>query len=141
MTRYKSRWDASTWTVLAFVLACTIWPIFLDDGWVPVIISGVTLIGIIALLSSIHYAIEGNQLIVYTCGFHESYPIDKIAYVKPTKSMLAAPAASLTHRLEIGFTDRKVLKSAMPIIISPVRQKEFIAQLKSINPNIKTQQP
>lgn len=137
MTRYKSQWDASTWTILAFVLACTIWPIFLDDGWLPVIISALVLVGIIALLLSIHYAIDGNQLIVYTCGLHNSYPINKIAYVKPSKSMLSAPAVSLTHRLEIGFTDRKVLKSAMPIIISPVRQNEFIAELKNINPDIK----
>lgn len=136
MTRYRSLWDGSTWTLLAFVLACTIWPIFLDDGWLPVIISAVVLIGIIALLLSVHYAIDGNELVVYTCGFAKRYPIDKMAYVKHTKSMLSEPAVSLTNRLAIGFTDRNVLKSAMPIMISPVRQDEFIAQLKAINPNI-----
>lgn len=139
MTRYKSQWDGSTWMILAFVLACSILPAILDGSWIGVMISAALLIGIIALLLSIHYAIEGDQLIIYACGFKNFYPIDKIKYVKPTKSVLSAPAVSLTHRLEIGFTDRKVLKSSMPIMISPVNSKEFIAQLKAINPNITTQ--
>ena len=53
--------------------------------------------------------------------------------------MLSAPATSFTHRLAIKFSDRKILKSSMPVIISPDRQKEFMDQLLSINPNIKVE--
>ncbi|WP_290147489.1 PH domain-containing protein [uncultured Duncaniella sp.] len=64
-------------------------------------------------------------------------PIDKIKEIKPTKSVLSSPATSLTHRLAITFTNRKILKSSIPLIISPVRQEEFIRHLLSINPEIK----
>ena len=62
---------------------------------------------------------------------------DKIKEIKPTKSVLSSPATSLSHRLAITFTDRKILKSYIPLIISPVRQDEFIRQLLSVNPEIK----
>lgn len=84
----------------------------------------------------IYYRIDGNELVVYTFFIPTDYPIDKIKSIKPTKSILSAPATSLTHRIAITFTDRKVLKSSMPLVISPVSQEEFIAQLRNINPNI-----
>ncbi|MDE6057550.1 MAG: PH domain-containing protein [Muribaculaceae bacterium] len=53
---------------------------------------------------------------------------------------MSAPATSLTHRLAIRFSDSKVLKSSAPLVISPVRQDEFIAHLTSINPDIKVEE-
>ncbi|MBJ2167192.1 hypothetical protein [uncultured Duncaniella sp.] len=50
---------------------------------------------------------------------------------------MTAPATSLTHRLAITFTERRILKSTTPLIISPVRQKQFINQILSINTEIK----
>jgi hypothetical protein len=50
--------------------------------------------------------------------------------------MLSAPATSLTKRLAISFTDRSVLKSSMPIIISPANRQLFIDTLLAINPDI-----
>lgn len=85
----------------------------------------------------IYYRISVNELIVYTFFMPTSYPIDKIAEIKPTKSVLSSPATSLTHRLAITFTDRKILKSTIPLIISPVRQEEFIRQLLAVNPDIR----
>lgn len=92
---------------------------------------------ILLIFISIYYRIDGDKLVVYQFFIPTAFPIDKIKEVKPTKSVLSAPATSLTHRLAITFTDRKVLKSSMPIIISPVRQEEFIRQLLSVNPKIK----
>lgn len=86
---------------------------------------------------SIYYRIDGDKLVVYTFFIPTAYPIDKIKEIKPTKSVLSSPATSLTHRLAITFTDRKILKSSIPLIISPVRQEEFIQQLLSVNPEIK----
>lgn len=136
-TRYNSLWDGSTWLIIALVAACCIWPMFLDDGILPVIISCVVLAFIIVLFKSIYYKIDGNNLVVYQFFVPSAFPIDKIESVLPTKSIISSPATSFTHRLAIKFSDRKILKSTMPIIISPVRQQEFIAQLVSINPNIK----
>lgn len=136
-TRYNSQWDGSTWFILGLVAVCCVVPYFMDDGIWPTIISLVMLVFVLVTLLSIYYRIDGNKLVVYQFFIPTAFPIDKIKEVKPTKSVLSAPATSLTHRLAITFTDRKILKSSMPIIISPVRQKEFIQQLLSINPEIR----
>ncbi len=136
-TRYNSLWDGSTWLIIALVVACCIWPIFLDDGILPVIISCIVLVSIIVLFKSIYYKIDGDKLVIYQFFVPSEYPIDKIESVLSTKSVLSSPATSITHRIAIKFSDRKILNSVMPIIISPVRQQEFIDQLVSINPNIK----
>lgn len=86
---------------------------------------------------SIYYRIDEEKLVVYTFFIPTAYPIDKIKEIKPTKSVLSSPATSLNHRLAITFTDRKILKSSIPLIISPVRQENFIRQLLSVNPEIK----
>lgn len=135
--RYNSRWDGSTWFILVLVSVCCIVPCFMDDGVLPIIICLVMLVFVLVTFLSVHYRIDGDKLVVYTFFVPTSYPIDKIKEIKPIKSMLSAPATSLTHRLAISFTDRKILKSSMPLIISPVRQKRFIRQLLIINPEIK----
>lgn len=140
-TRYESLWDWSTWLLFVFVGACIIWPIFLEDDktWqiALLITTGVLLVLIAIMFKTIYYRIDGNSLIVYQFFRPMVLPIDKIESVLPTKTILSSPATSLTNRLAIKFSDRNVLKSSMPIVISPVRQTEFIAQLTSINPHIK----
>lgn len=139
--KFNSRWDGSTWFILGFVAVlvgvCSIVPGFTDDGIAPAIICLAVLAFIVVTLLSIYYRIDGDKLIVYSFFIPKAYPIDKIKEIKPTKSVLSAPATSLTHRLAITFTDRKIMKSFMPLIISPVRQDEFIHQLLAINPKIK----
>ncbi|MDE5799829.1 MAG: PH domain-containing protein [Paramuribaculum sp.] len=88
-------------------------------------------------LLSVYYKVDGDQLIVYQFFIPTAFPINKIAEIKPTKSTLSSPAASPKHRIAITFTDRSVLKSRDPLIISPVRPEEFVAQLRSVNPDIK----
>lgn len=98
------------------------------------------LVFVLLTLIGIYYRIDGDKLVVYTFVIPTAYPIDKIKEIKPTKSVLSSPATSLTHRLAITFTDRKILKSSIPLIISPVRQEEFIRKLLTINPKIKCDQ-
>lgn len=136
-TRYNSIWDESTWFILGLIAACCIVPCFLDDGIWPTIICLVMLAFVLVTFLSIYYRIDGDKLVVYTFFIPTAYPIDKIKDIKPTKSVLSSPATSLTHRLAITFTDRKILKSTTPLIISPVRQEEFIRQLLAINSEIK----
>lgn len=137
-TKYKSRWDASTLAVLAVVAASCAWTIFLDDElWLALMICVAVLVFVVLTFAGIYYRIDGDKLVVYSFFVPTAYPIDKIKEIRPSKSVLSAPATSLTHRLAITFTDRKVLKSTMPLLISPVRQSDFIARIRSINPGIK----
>lgn len=136
-TIYNSMWDGSTWFILGLVAVCSIVPCFLDDGILPTIICIVMLAFVLVTFLSIYYRIDGDKLVVYSFFIPTAYPIDKIKEIKPTKSVLSSPATSLTNRMAITFTDRKILKSSIPLIISPVRQEEFIRHLLSINPEIK----
>lgn len=136
-TRYNSKWDGSTWFILGLVAVCCAVPYFLDDGIWPTIICLVMLAFVLVTFLSIYYRIDGDTLVVYSFFFPTAYPIDKIKEIKPTKSVLSSPATSLSHRLAITFTDRNILKSSIPLIISPMRQEEFIRHLLSINPEIK----
>lgn len=138
-TIYRSRWDWSTWLILALVAACCFSTLLVDDDIImPLIVCLSMFVFIVIIYVGTYYCIEGDKLLVYTMFFKQSYPIDKIAMIEPTKSVLSAPALSLIHRIAIRFTDRKVLKSSMPLIISPVRVEEFIQQLKEINPQIQS---
>lgn len=140
-TRYNSLWDWSTWLLLVFVGACIIWPIFLDHDktWqITILATAVVFLMLMAVMfKSIYYIVDGNNLIIYQFFRPTVLPIDKIESILPTTTILSSPATSLANRLAIKFSDRNVIKSSMPIIISPVRQSEFIAQLLSINPHIK----
>ncbi|MDE6228044.1 MAG: PH domain-containing protein [Muribaculaceae bacterium] len=134
---YRSRWDASTWGLLLLVVAGCILPFFFDDdGLMPVLVSVWALIAMVVILRGIFYRIDGKELVVYQFYIPKAYPIDKIAEIIPVKSYLSAPATSFTHRIGIRFSDRKILKSTMLLVISPEREEEFIKQLKTVNPDI-----
>ncbi|MDE6542942.1 MAG: PH domain-containing protein [Muribaculaceae bacterium] len=136
-TCYNSMWDSSTWLMIIVVLAVCTWPIFVKFDIATIIIAAISLLFIFTVFIGIYYRIDGNKLIIYQFFMPTAFPIDKIAEIRPTKSMLSSPATSLTRRLAIKFSDRKILKSTTPLIISPAHQKQFIAHLLSLNPNIK----
>lgn len=58
-----------------------------------------------------------------------------IAEVKKTTGILATAGMSC-RRVSIKFIDRSVMKSAMPLEISPNDRVGFMKQLKEINPAI-----
>lgn len=136
-TRYNSRRDGSTWFMLGLVAVCCLVPCFIDHSIWLITLCLAMLAFVLLTFIGIYYRIDGDKLVVYSFFVPTAYPIDKIKEIKPTKSVLSSPATSLTHRLAITFTDRKILKSSIPLIISPVRQEEFIRHLLSINPEIK----
>ena len=123
--------------MLGLVAGCCLMPFCLDHSLWLVILCLVMLAFVLLTFIGIYYRIDGDKLVVYSFFVPTAYPIDKIKEIKPTKSVLSAPATSLSHRLAITFTDRKILKSSIPLIISPVHQEEFIQQLLSVNPEIK----
>ena len=136
-TKYNSMWDGSTWLMLGLVAACCLVPCFIDHSLWLVTLCLAMLAFVLLTFQGIYYRIDGDKLIVYSFFIPTAYPIDKIKEIKPTKSVLSDPATSLSHRLAITFTDRQILKSSIPLIISPVRQEEFIQHLLSINPEIR----
>ena len=82
------------------------------------------------LLSGMRYIISENKLYLKNwfipCG---STNIVNITSVKRSYNPLSSPAASL-KRLHIRITKHQ------PWLISPVREQEFIKDLKAINPDI-----
>ena len=123
--------------MLGLVAVCCLVPCFLDHSLWLVILSLAMLTFALLTFIGIYYRIDGDKLVVYSFFVPTAYPIDKIKEIKPTKSVLSSPATSLSHRLAITFTDRNILKSSIPLIISPMRQEEIIRHLLSINPEIK----
>lgn len=135
---YKSRWDASTWGLIALSSVCCLLPLFFDDdGLWPIVVCCAVTLSLIVIMLSVYYRIDGNHLIIYQFFIPQAFPINKIEEIFPIKTYLSAPATSLTHRIGIKFSDRKILKSTMPLVISPAKQEEFIAQLLAINPQIR----
>ena len=143
MTYYKPKIDGWFWTLI-FVLTFTLLMVssISEDGlsW-PGIVAICVFIAIVLILiwliTTVKYAIRGTELGIRNLAYKwEWLPIEKIESVKPVKSILAGPALSF-NRLSIKFSDRKVLRSTMPLEIAPKEVENFIKALKSINPKIK----
>lgn len=136
-TVYKSKVDWWVYALLILVIAvCLVGPLYGGDNGVWIILP---LLGVLAMMvfgmSGVKYEIRGNQLGVRNLYRWTWVPVDKIAEVRKTRGGLATAAMS-ADRVSIYLSDRNVLRSSMPIIISPENRDEFIADLKSINPDI-----
>lgn len=130
MMIYKSKVD--TWLVAATagVVAATIVPCMLGGfSWTGLCIGMFTFILVEAALFGIRYEIANGKLRVSCCRFQiDSLDISKITSIKPTRTIISAPAASI-DRLEIRAGRRVV-------VISPRDKAAFIRHLLEINPGI-----
>ena len=143
MTYYKPKIDGWFW-ILIFVLTFTLLMVcsISEDGlfWPGIIVICVfffIVLFLIWIITTVKYAIRGKELGIRNLVYKwEWLPIEKIESVKPVKSVLAGAALSF-NRLSIKFSDRKVLRSTMPLEIVPKDEKVFIEKLKEINPEIK----
>jgi hypothetical protein len=88
------------------------------------------LLSMIYLVTSTHYIIDGNRLII-KLGFltYRTIDIQTILKISETNNPLSAPAASL-DRLEINYTKNNT------ILISPKLKTEFIEQIRLLNPQV-----
>ena len=115
----------------------------LIDGevfWVGLIIGVWLAVMEIVMFASVKYQICEGKLGIRNFFYKwEWFPIEKISEVKKSSGILSAPALS-TKRISIKFSDKKFLKSSMPLEISPKDRDGFIAQLLRINPNIVVKQ-
>jgi len=122
--------------IIAFILAifipCTI-PIIKHMIIPGMIIMGGTFLFMVFLFGGMRYIISGDKLLVKIWIIPSgSVKIADIISVERSYNPLSSPAASL-KRLRIGL--RKSAKFPY-MLISPVREKEFIEELKKINPDI-----
>lgn len=135
-TIYKSKIDLWIWAVLMFVLV-VIFVIAISCAWWFTLIYGVGILGSILVgVFGCWYAIDGDNILVYQFFMPRKYPVDKIREVRYCKGILSMSALSAI-RLAIKFTDRGVLKSYIPLEISPLDRDGFVAQLLAIKPDIK----
>lgn len=87
---------------------------------------------IMYLLYDTNYTISQGNLKVHS-GFivNKNIPISEIISIKKTDSILSAPAASLTDRIEVFYGNSK------SIVISPIDKQGFVKELLKQNSDIK----
>lgn len=117
---------------LVIFIPCTI-PMIKHMTIPGLFIMGGSFLFIVILFTGMRYIISGDKLFVkignIPCG---SVKITNIISVERSYNPLSSPAASL-KRLSISLGG----KAKFPyMLISPVREKEFIEELKILNPNI-----
>lgn len=137
-TVYKSKIDWWVPAVVVITMAVAfIGPIIDGEIFIVGIIIAVLLGTLeIVMFASVKYKIYDGKLGIRNFFYKwEWFPIDKISKIKKTSGILSAPALS-TKRISIKFSDKKILKSSMPLEISPEDRDGFIARLKEVNPSI-----
>lgn len=90
-------------------------------------------------VTGVKYKICNNRLGIRNFYRWTWIPIDKIASVEKLHGVYVQGPVSATlslDRVRITLSDRNVLKSSMPVDISPKDRDAFIIRLKEINPHI-----
>ena len=118
--------------ILAIFIPCTI-PMIKHMIIPGLLIMGGTFLFMLFLFVGMRYIISGDKLFVKIWTIPSgSVKIADIISVERSYNPLSSPAASL-KRLRIGLGK----KAKFPyMLISPVREQEFIEALKAINPDI-----
>lgn len=119
---YRSKVDFWLLAVIYAVIIASVVPIGCS-GYVAVSII-IAAVPITFYLFNIRYVIRGTSLIVKDGLFSHAYDINDIQSIKPTHTLLSAPAASL-DRLEISFTHDS-------LVVSPKHKDDFISQLREV---------
>ena len=126
---YRSKVDLWLLLFIYAVIIASVVPIGCSgDVLKSVILAAILLAPITAYMFNIKYIIRGSSLIVRIGLFSYVYDINDIKSIKPTHTLLSAPAASL-DRLEINFTHDTV-------IVSPKHKDDFIRQLREVAQDI-----
>lgn len=132
---YRSRVDWWVWVVMAVFLGI-VWFSAFGMPWfyVAFVGGGMTLLCVL-LMFGCRYEIVGEDLVIYQFFYPTRLPIRGISMVKKSSGYLTT--AGMSHlRVSIYFSDRSVMKSAMPVIISPADRDGFIKKLCEIHPSI-----
>ncbi len=103
-----------------------------EKDWIIFVILIFTIAFIMYLLYDTNYIVTEGNLKVHS-GFivNKNISISKIKAIKKTDSLLSAPAASISDRIEVFYENSK------SIVISPNDKHGFIEELLKRNSNIK----
>ena len=126
MTVYRSKVDVWLVALSVGIMAAACVPGLFFGALTACLLS---LALVVSVMFSIRYEISGDKLRVVCCWiFIETFDIHKITSVKPTRTIISSPAASL-DRIEVRAGRRSV-------VISPRSKHQFVKQLLDINPSI-----
>lgn len=135
-TVYHSRVDRWIWPVGAVVLSLLI----VNAVYSPWHLAMIQTVGVlswpIVMIFGVKYAIEGDELLVYQYFRCRRLPVAEIREVTYSRGYTNCVGLS-RFRLTIDFrNNHDVLKSCLPLAISPVDRDAFVEQLLTINPDI-----
>ena len=123
--------------VLAIFIPVSI-PIIQNKVYQGMYVLGGTFFLLMFLLSGIRYIISGSKMLL-KIWFIPGWSVDiiDIRSVERSYNMISSPAGSL-KRLCVNF---RVKDKFTYLLISPICEKKFIKELKSVNPHISIQIP
>ncbi len=81
------------------------------------------------------YEVMGDKLVVYRYMMPHRYPISKISEVAKSTGHTGTIGLS-SRRVTVRFADRSVMKSSLPLQLSPRDRDGFIDALRAVNPSI-----
>jgi hypothetical protein len=123
--------------ILAVFIPCTI-PMIKYMIISGLLIMGGTFLLMVLMFSGMRYIISGDTLYVKIWFIPSgSVRISSITSIKRSYNPLSSPAASLKRlRLDLRKSEKYPF-----MLISPVRETEFIEELKAVNPDIAVNVP
>lgn len=135
---YRSRISGLLAGILLAIYTFSAMQMFANKIIAGAMVLAVTFLFVGLLLSGIHYVISGKTLHIklWFISMGRIYVPD-IVRISRSYNPISSPAASL-KRLCL---DQKMAQRFPPVLISPVREAEFISDLKAINPDIKVEVP
>lgn len=141
---YKSKIDWWIYLVLVIMVSgCVFGPYYEGDLSVGLILgTGMLLLWLIAV-TGVKYEIRDGQLGIRNFYHWTWIPVSKIVTAEKLHGVFVQGSVSATlslDRVRLTLADKSILKSSMPIDISPKDRDGFIAQLKEINPDIEVKQ-
>jgi Bacterial PH domain len=130
---YASRISWSILLLLIGLLGFSSAVMILNQAWLGLGILAFSALFIASFYVRMAYTITTDGKLDILCGliYRNKIDIQSIKSIKPSASILSAPALSLS-RLEIRYNERDF------VLVSPAREQEFVAELKALNPKIET---
>lgn len=125
---YRSKVDLWLLLLIDGVIIASVVPIGLSgDVLESIVLAALIGVPVSIYMFNIKYVIHDSSLIVKDGIFQHTYDINRIESIKPTRTLLSSPAASL-DRLEINFAHDR-------LIVSPRQKEEFIRHLCEVSEN------
>jgi hypothetical protein len=129
---YRSKIEFLILIPLALILGSAMFFMIVNKVWIGAIANGAVSLLIISIYSGTYYRITPDGHLIVKCGVLENYDIDiaEIEWIKKSRDLSNGPALSL-DRLEVNYKGGRVL-------VSPKDKKNFLLDLKKVNPKIWT---